>query len=310
MLKDIKKLVCFLCFTFIFISCNPKKPAIVFQSDFGTKDGAVSAMKGVAHNVDADLQLFDLTHEIPAYDIWEAAYRLHQVASYWPAGTVFVSVVDPGVGTERRSIVMKSKSGHYFVTPDNGTLTLVSDALKIDAVRQIDEKINRRNNSDSSYTFHGRDVYAYTAARLASGKISFEEVGPLLTASLIRLEYQKPVVANNSIKGNIPVLDIQYGNVWTNIPDSFLKKLNILIGEKIRVKIFNKDSLMYQGVVPYVKTFGDVKEGEKMGYINSLMNFSLAINRGSFSDLFNIKSGKDWSLQITKASIPSINSFE
>ncbi len=181
------KLSWFICFVIFLCGCHEKKSAIVFQTDFGTKDGAVNAMKGVAYNVDADLQLFDLTHEIPAYNIWEAAYRLNQVASYWPAGTVFVSVVDPGVGTERRSIVLKSKSGHYFVTPDNGTLTLIIDELKMEAVRQIDESVNRRNNSDSSYTFHGRDVYAYTAAKLASGKISFEEVGPLITAPLIRL---------------------------------------------------------------------------------------------------------------------------
>ncbi|MDQ3683714.1 MAG: S-adenosyl-l-methionine hydroxide adenosyltransferase family protein [Bacteroidota bacterium] len=304
MLKDIKKLVCVLCLTHIFIACDEKKSAIVFQTDFGTKDGAVNAMKGVAHSIDADLQLFDLTHDIPAYDVWEAAYRLHQSASYWPSGTVFVSVVDPGVGTERKSIVMRSKSGHYFVTPDNGTLTLVSDALKIEAVRQIDEKTNRRNNSDSSYTFHGRDVYAYTAASLASGKISFEEVGPLLTTSLTLLEYQKPVIENNSIKGNIPVLDIQYGNVWSNIHDSFLKKLNILTAEKIDVKIFNKDSLVYQGVVPFVKTFGNLKEGETMAYVNSLMNFSLAINMGNFADSFNIRNGKDWNIHLKKNSIP------
>lgn len=304
MLEALKKLTCFIFLTLIFIACNEKKSAIVFQTDFGTKDGAVSAMKGVAHNVDADLQLYDLTHEIPAYDVWEAAYRLHQVATYWPAGTVFVSVVDPGVGTGRKSIVMKSRSRHYFVTPDNGTLTLVSDALKIEAVRQIDEAINRRDNSDSSYTFHGRDVYAYTAARLASGKISFEEVGPLFTAPLVRLEYQKPVVENNSIKGNIPVLDIQYGNIWSNIPDSFLKKLNILTGKKIDVRIFNKDSLIYHGMVPYVKTFGDAKEGEAMSYVNSLMNFSLAINMGNFADSFKIQSGKDWNIHLKKASIP------
>jgi len=302
MLKTIKNIVCFLCLI-ILCSCKEQKSAIVFQTDFGTKDGAVNAMKGVAYNIEADLQLYDLTHEIPAYDVWEAAYRLHQVATYWPAGTVFVSVVDPGVGTERKSIVMKSKSGHYFVTPDNGTLTLVSDALKIEAVRQIDESINRRNNSDSSYTFHGRDVYAYTAARLASGKISFEEVGSLVATSLVRLEYQKPVIENNLIKGNIPVLDIQYGNVWSNIPDSFLKRINIPTGEKIDVRIFNKDSLMYRGVVPYVKTFGDVKEGEIMGYVNSLMNFSLAINMGNFADSFKIKSGKDWNIHLRKVPI-------
>src|SRR3982750_4896570 len=110
---------------------------VVFQSDFGVKDGAVSAMKGVAMSVSSDLKLFDLTHEIPAYNIWEAAYRLEQTAQYWPAGTVFVSVVDPGVGSERKSVVLKTKSGHFFVTPDNGTLTLISQSLGIEAVREI-----------------------------------------------------------------------------------------------------------------------------------------------------------------------------
>ena len=91
---------------------------VVFQSDFGLKDGAVSAMKGVALGVAPTLKLFDLTHEIPAYNIWEAAYRLHQTVPYYPKGTVFVSVCDPGVGTERHSVVMLTKSGHYIVTPD------------------------------------------------------------------------------------------------------------------------------------------------------------------------------------------------
>ena len=111
--------------------CARKKGIVVFQTDFGVKDGAVSAMKGVASGVDPDLKLYDLTHEIPAYNIWEAAYRLEQTAPYWPAGTVFVSVVDPGVGTTRKLVVLKTKTGHYFVTPDNGTLTFVAARLGI-----------------------------------------------------------------------------------------------------------------------------------------------------------------------------------
>src|ERR1700750_1417525 len=110
---------------------------LVFQSDFGLKDGAVSAMKGVAMGVDTGLKLFDLTHEIPAYNIWEAAYRLEQTVPYWPAGTVFVSVVDPGVGTDRKSVVLKTKTGQYIVTPDNGTLTLIAGSQGIAEVRQI-----------------------------------------------------------------------------------------------------------------------------------------------------------------------------
>src|SRR5437773_8339231 len=100
------------CILFVqFISAQNK--IVVFQTDFGLKDGAVSAMKGVAMSVSPDLKLFDLTHEIPAFNIWEGAYRLEQTVSYWPAGTVFVSVIDPGVGTNRKSVVLKTNSGKF-----------------------------------------------------------------------------------------------------------------------------------------------------------------------------------------------------
>src|ERR1700730_10086550 len=130
-----KKFLYFLCACIFFFACSKPENAIVFQTDYGLKDGAVNAMKGVAISVDKDLKLYDLTHEIPPYDVWEAGYRLYQSAPFWPKGTVFVSVVDPGVGTKRRSVVLKSRSGHYFVSPDNGTLTLVSDDLGIEAIR-------------------------------------------------------------------------------------------------------------------------------------------------------------------------------
>src|SRR4249919_361349 len=144
-------------FLIISVSSFAQNRIVVFQSDFGLKDGAVSAMKGVAMGVSSDLKLFDLTHEIPAYNIWEAAYRLEQTVPYWPPGTVFVSVVDPGVGTSRKSVVLKTNSGQYIVTPDNGTLTLVAKSLGIAEIRQIDEAVNRRKDSQKSYTFHGRD---------------------------------------------------------------------------------------------------------------------------------------------------------
>lgn len=289
-------LMCFI----LFPSCRETSPAIVFQTDFGLKDGAVSAMKGVCIDVDPDLKLYDLTHEIPAYNIWEAAYRLEQTAPYWPAGTVFVSVIDPGVGTDRRSVVMKSKSGHYFVTPDNGTLTLVSQSLGIESIRQINEEINRRANSQQSYTFHGRDVYAYTAARLASGAISYEQVGERLPDSVVQLGYQAPQVAGDSAAGIIPILDVQYGNVWTNIPDSALKKLRIAVGDSIAVRIRYLDSAWFNGVVPFVSTFGAVPEGKPLVYINSLMNVSIALNMQNFADSFNVGSGLEWSICFRK----------
>ena len=127
---------------------SAQNKTVVFQTDFGLKDGAVSAMKGVAMGVDSSLKLFDLTHEIPAYNIWEAAYRLAQTIAYWSAGTVFVSVVDPGVGTQRKSVILKTKAGHFIVTPDNGTLTLIAQSQGIDQIREIDEVQNRRKGSE------------------------------------------------------------------------------------------------------------------------------------------------------------------
>ena len=147
---------------------------LVFQTDFGLVDGAVSAMYGVAYTVHPEIRIHDLTHDITPFNIWEASYRLIQTINYWPAGTVFVSVVDPGVGCERKSIVAKTRSGRYIVTPDNGTLTHVIRLEGIAAVREIDESRNRLPSSGESYTFHGRDVYAFTGARLACGIIDFE----------------------------------------------------------------------------------------------------------------------------------------
>eukprot|EP00903_Cladosiphon_okamuranus_P004412 g4410.t1 len=179
-------------------------------------------MHGVALGVSRSLIVEDLTHAIPTYNIWEAAYRLDAVADFWPAGTVFVSVVDPGVGSDRKSVVLKTKTGHYFVTPDNGTLTLVADRLGIVELREIDEQVNRLEGSEASHTFHGRDVYAYTGARLASAAIDFSGVGPLLAPAVFSLPRESARIEDGYLLGGIPVLDPNYGNVWTNIPMSLL----------------------------------------------------------------------------------------
>lgn len=273
---------------------------LVFQSDFGLKDGAVSAMKGVAMGVSPDLKLFDITHEIPAYNIWEASYRLVQTAPYWPAGTVFVSVCDPGVGTERKSVVLLTKSGHYFVTPDNGTLTLIAEELGIQEVREIDEVKNRRTNSNESYTFHGRDVYAFTGARLASKTITYEQIGQKLSNQVVSIPYQKPSFAQGRVHGTIPILDIQYGNVWTDIDKKLFNQLEIKIGDAIQVQVFNGKDKIYEGTVKYVNTFGEVKEGVDVGYFNSLLNFSLGVNMDSFSAKYKVFSGSTWRVILSK----------
>jgi S-adenosylmethionine hydrolase len=283
-----------------FFNAFAQNNILVFQSDFGLKDGAVSAMKGVAMGVSPELKLFDITHEIPAYNIWEASYRLVQTAPYWPAGTVFVSVCDPGVGTDRKSVVLLTKSGHYFVTPDNGTLTLIAEQLGIQQVREIDEVKNRRKNSNESYTFHGRDVYAFTGARLASKAITYEQVGPKLPNRVVAIPYQKPSFDQGTVKGTIPILDIQYGNVWTDIDKKLFNQLGIKIGDAIKVQVFNGTDKVYEGTVKYVNTFGEVQEGVDVGYFNSLLNFSLGVNMASFSEKYKVFSGNTWSVTLSK----------
>ena len=273
---------------------------LVFQSDFGLKDGAVSAMKGVAVGIDKDLKIYDVTHEIPAYSIWDAAYRLYQTAEYWPAGTVFVSIVDPGVGTERLSVVLKTKNGQYFVTPDNGTLTLIAEKFGIEEVRQIDEAVNRRQNSEKSYTFHGRDVYAYTGAKLAAGEITFEQVGKKLPSKVVMIDYQKAKLEKNVLHGNIPILDVQYGNIWTNIDRATASKLNIKKGDIFTVEVYEKDKLIFKDKMPFANSFGDVAEGKNMLYYNSLDSLSFAVNMGDFASKYKIGYGGDWSVKIYK----------
>jgi len=292
--------VVILLFTCLGLTASSQNKIVVFQSDFGLKDGAVSAMKGVAMGVSTELKLYDLTHEIPAYNIWEAAYRLQQTAQYWPVGTVFVSVVDPGVGSARKSVVLKTKTGYFFVTPDNGTLTLIAESMGIEELREIDETKNRRQGSGESYTFHGRDVYAYTGARLASGTIKFDEVGPVLPPKVVSIAYQNAVFENGVIKGNIPILDIQYGNVWTNIDANTFKQLNAGHGDTLLVTIYHDKQKVYSGAMPFATTFSAVAVGKPLVYLNSLLNVSFALNEGSFSAAHKVYSGANWTVAIKK----------
>lgn len=303
-MKKLNKLLLLVLFLFslnIVTAANVKtNGAIVLQTDFGEKDGAVSAMRGVAFGVDNNIKVFDLTHEIPAYSIWDAAYRLYQTAEYWPSGTVFISVVDPGVGTDRKSVVLKTKSGHYFVTPDNGTLTLIAERLGIDEIREIDEAVNRRKNSEKSYTFHGRDVYVYTAARLATGKITFEQVGKKLPNKVVEIPYQKATINGKTVSGNIPMLDVQYGNVWTNINRDTVKSLNLKKGDILTVEIFNNNKSVYKKDIPFVNSFGDVADGKPLVYFNSLDNISFALNMDNFAEKNKISYGGEWTVKIIK----------
>lgn len=274
---------------------------LVIQTDFGLSDGAVAAMYGVALNVDRALKIYDLTHEIPQYNIWEASYRLFQTITYWPENTVFISVVDPGVGSERKSIVAKTATNHYIVTPDNGTITHIQKYIGIQEVREIDEHVNRLPNSGHSYTFHGRDVYAYTGARLASGKIRFQEVGPALsTESVVKLPLTEAALENGTIKGNIDVLDVRFGNLWTNIDRTLFLQFDVKYGDTFEVTIENSTRHVYKNIMTFGRSFADSHLGEPLLYINSLDKIGVAINQGSFAKAYHIEAGLKWKITIRK----------
>ncbi len=276
------------------------KNMLVLQTDFGLQDGAVAAMYGVAYSVSNELVINNLTHEIPQYNLWEASYRLVQTLQYWMPGTVFVSVVDPGVGSERKSVVAKTKSGHYIVTPDNGTLTHIKLAIGIEAVREIDEQVNRLPQSGESYTFHGRDIYAYTGARLAAGIIDFEGVGPLVEEDVVSLPIVPVVLNDMSVEGMIDVLDIRFGNLWTNIKKSDIDQINMNYGSRFKVTIMNENRDIYNNDMMFVHSFAEVNIGESLIYVNSLLNIGIAINQGSFANAHQIGTGEKWRIRIQK----------
>ena len=275
---------------------------LVLQTDFGLQDGAVAAMYGVALGVNPDLKIYNLTHEIETDNIWDASYRLVQTLQYWPEGTVFVSVVDPGVGSSRKSIVAKTKDGKYIVTPDNGTLTHIHSNIGICEIREIDETKNRLPYSGESYTFHGRDIYAFTGARLASNVISYEEVGPKLNLEEMTLLKTTDVVINENkeITGTIDILDIRVGNLWTNIPKEVFDKMGINYGDTLELNIKHDTRNVYNSTVKYVKSFAEVHIGRTLLYVNSLNKIGVAINQGSFSRAHQVESGYQWKVELKK----------
>jgi hypothetical protein len=265
--------------------------ALVLQTDFGLSEGSVAEMKGVAFTVSRTTPIFDLTHNIPAFDIFEAAVRLRQAIPTWPAGTVFVSVVDPGVGTSRRAVVARTRGGHLIVTPDNGTLTLVADILGITDLRQIDEKRHRLPGSERSHTFHGRDVFVYVGALLASGQMPFDSVGPWIAPAPVRLPYSAAVRDGLRLRGAVIALDRPYGNVWTNIPVALVDQAGYKLGDTLHVVIQQGGLPVFEENIPYVASFGAVSEDRPLVYLNSMLEVGLALNLRDFAARYGVKPG-------------------
>ena len=237
------------------------KPTIVFQTDFGAGGGG--AMAGVVKSVDPELGVYDFYHDIGPYNIRQAAYQLSTVVPFWPAGTVFVSVVDPGVGTSRRGSVARLANGSYVVTPDNGTLTMV--ASDIVEIREIDQGINHLPGSEDVHIFNGRDVFAYTASRLAAGIIDFSGVGPAYPVGevvRIRLTNVSPQLGDGWAEGGAYDFDVPYGSARINVRNrDFQQVAGFAYGDLVRVRVTDGERTVFDGLARYARTFGDVEEG-------------------------------------------------
>ncbi len=277
-------LVLLICAIFIAFSVSNKDAngLIVMLTDFGSKDFYVGAMKGAMYSVYPDVRLDYISHDVTKFDIAEGAYTLAKAAVEFPPGTVFVIVVDPGVGTERKPIALKTREKKYFVAPDNGLLTSVIEELGLVELREIKNPALTRKGQLSS-TFHGRDIFGPVAAHLAKG-LAFEKVGPKLE-NYVKLKLEQAKVIDGRIVGKIDTVD-EYGNVLTNIRVQIFNEAGFKKGDVLKLQFDNGNIIECK----YLTTYSDVPIGEYVGLFSSGGVFELAINQGNLAEKLNLKS--------------------
>jgi S-adenosylmethionine hydrolase len=258
-----------------------QRPTLVFMTDFGTANDAVAICKAVMLGIAPDLRIMDITQQVTPFSIEEGARFLESVSEYYPSGTVFVAVVDPGVGTSRKAVIVKSKKGQYFVLPDNGLVTLVLDRDGLDHAREITNTSWMIQAAISS-TFHGRDIFSPVGAHLAMGW-DYTLAGPEV-AQLVRLTPKVATVTDKGAAGDVIGLDDPFGSLITDIRGDDMKKLGYTFGDRITFQL-NKKFL----TLPYGKTFMDVPVGEPLLYIDSRGRLGVAVNQGDYSKKFDIK---------------------
>ncbi|HVN21165.1 MAG TPA: SAM-dependent chlorinase/fluorinase [Dongiaceae bacterium] len=258
-------------------------PTIVFMTDFGVVDDAVAICRGVMYGVMPGVRIVDLTHQVTPYSILDGARFLYGATPYYPAGTVFVVVVDPGVGSTRKAIVAHSKKGQYFVLPDNGLLTLVEQRDGIDGVREITNTAWMIGSKLSS-TFHGRDIFSPVGAHLARGD-DWTTVGPEIPVKdLVRLDLKMATSNDRRLDAMVIATDGPYGNLVTNVDGAEFLKLGYQRGQEVSVRIGDKPLK-----IKFVKTFSDVPVGDPLLYIDSRGRLGLAVNQRSFAATYDIK---------------------
>lgn len=240
---------------------------LTFTTDFGTRDHYVGSMRGVVASLAPRLRIFDITHEVPAFDVAEGAFAIAQAFRYYPEGTVHVVVVDPGVGSARRPVAVEA-CNHWFVAPDNGVLSQVVELAGQFKARRVDE---RHGLASMSTTFHGRDLFAPAAARLATG-LPFEGIGPLVT-DLSRMD---PVSA---ACGHGRVLHVDsFGNIVTSFQASeFPSGASLAVGSGT--------------VDERASSYDSMPEGRLFAIVGSSGYVEVSLNQGSAARATGVRAG-------------------
>jgi S-adenosylmethionine hydrolase len=253
------------------------------MTDFGVVDDSVAICRGVMYSIAPEVRIVDLTHQVTPFSILDGARFLYGATPYYPAGTVFVVVVDPGVGSTRNAIVARSKRGQYFVLPDNGLLTLVEQRDGIEAVREITNPAWMIGSKLSS-TFHGRDIFSPVGAHLARGE-DWTAVGPeTAVKDLVRLDWKVATVNDRGLNATVIATDGPYGNLVTNVDAGDFLKLGYERGQEVPVTVGGKEMNM-----KFVKTFSDVPLNQPLLYIDSRGRLGLAVNQNNFAAVYGIK---------------------
>ncbi len=264
-------------------SSGKPRPTIVFMTDFGVVDDSVAICKGVMYSIVPEVRIADLSHQVTPFSIPDGARFLYGTTPYYPAGTVFVVVIDPTVGSTRKAIVVKSKRGQYFVLPDNGLMTLVQDRDGLEAAREITNPAWMIGAALSS-TFHGRDIFSPAGAHVARGD-DWTQVGPELDlAKLVRLNLAPAKLDERGLSGEAIATDGPFGNLVTNLSSDEFMRLGYTRGQTVPVTVgTNKLD------IPFVRTFSDVALKQVLLYIDSRGRVGLAVNQGSFAATYGIK---------------------
>jgi len=250
---------------------------ITLLTDFGLEDGYVAAVKGVIAGIAPDAELVDVTHLVPSQDVASGRFRLLTVTPYFPAGTVHLAVVDPGVGTSRRAIAVRSSSGSLLVGPDNG---LLLGALEADPAIGAVELSERRfwRTPTPSATFHGRDVFGPVAAHLARG-VPLEDLGPAIApGSLVKLVLASWRSVGGGAEGAVQAVD-GFGNLISNVPGDALPghgRWSASIGGR---------------TVTGGRTYGDVPPGEALALVGSHGYVEIAVRQGDARKTFQAAIG-------------------